>query len=136
MQVQLDLPADLARIREIGAQIETLIDEVEGVLEREVTSYNVQLAAQEICVNIVEHAYEGVQNGRIQATLRLDRARRQLQIELSDTGQPFDWSKAEEPNLDEAHDHGYGMFLARALLDELSYEHEGGTNRWLLTKNL
>lgn len=134
--IQLHLPADLEQIRLVSTCVSQLLTHVKRLPEPEVAAYNIQLAAQEICVNIVTHAYAGVSNGTIQVTLTLLKQPNQLVIELRDTGQPFQPEAVPLPNLEEAEEHGYGLFLVRELLDDVHYEHRNGVNYWRLTKYL
>ncbi len=134
--MQLKLPADLEQIRLVGTCISLMLTDVCSIAEAEVTLYNVQLAVQEICVNIVTHAYEGIFNGQIQVVLTLTKQPSTLIIELYDTGQPFELEAVPLPNLDEIGEHGYGLFLARELLDEVHYETRQSGNYWRLRKHL
>jgi serine/threonine-protein kinase RsbW len=106
-----------------------------GLAEPQVVSYNVQLALQEICANIVDHAYEGA-GGRLAVAMYVALEPWRLVIELSDMGRSFDLAAAREPDLDEAQEGGYGLFLARALMDEVSYAPGAEGNYWRLVKQL
>jgi serine/threonine-protein kinase RsbW len=57
-------------------------------------------------------------------------------IDLHDSGYSFDLASVPEPNLDEAHDHGYGLFLMRSLMDEVRYVPQPEGNQWSLVKHL
>jgi serine/threonine-protein kinase RsbW len=57
-------------------------------------------------------------------------------VELRDTGEAFDPADAAEPDLDGVQIHGYGLFLARSLMDEVSYRREQDSNLWQLVKRL
>jgi serine/threonine-protein kinase RsbW len=134
--IRLDLPATHKHLNILGACISELLARVENVDEREVIIYNLQLAAHEACANIIDHAYEGEVAQRIAINLMLTSRPRRLIIELQDTGRSFDLDSVPEPNLDEAHDHGYGLFLMRSLMDEVTYKSEPGGNQWSLVKYL
>ena len=134
--VQLDLPASHTYLHLLGSCIQGIIDRVEGVEDAEAVAYNVQLAAHEIGTNIVEHAYGGNGTGRIAIALTLDRAETLLTIELHDTGRAFDPAGVCEPVLGEPQIHGYGLFLARELMDTVEYEARPDGNYWRLTRRL
>ena len=134
--IRLDLPATHKHLNILGACISELLLRVENVDERETTIYNLQLAAHEACTNIIDHAYAGELERRILITLTLAPRPRRLIIELRDTGYSFDLASIPEPNLDEAHDHGYGLFLMRSLMDEVTYTSRPEGNQWLLVKHL
>ena len=134
--IRLDLPASHKHLNILGACISELLVRVEHVDDREAIMYNMQLAAHEACANIIDHAYAGDSGRRILITLTLAGCPRRLIIELHDTGFSFDLAAVPEPNLDEAHDHGYGLFLMRSLMDEVTYTSRPEGNHWALVKHL
>ena len=134
--IRLDLPANHKHLNILGACISELLVRVEHVDERESIVYNLQLAAHEACANIIDHAYAGDHDRRILIILTLIGRPRRLIIELHDTGFSFDLATVPEPNLDEAHDHGYGLFLMRSLMDEVTYTSRPEGNHWELVKHL
>jgi serine/threonine-protein kinase RsbW len=134
--VRLDLPASHKYLNILGACIAELLVRVDGIEEREVLTYNIQLAAHEACANIVDHAYAGELERRIEIILTLAGPPRQLIIDLHDTGSAFDLSSVPTPDLDQAHDHGYGLFLIRSLMDEVTYTPRSGGNHWCMVKQL
>ncbi len=134
--VRLDLPASHKYLNVLGACIAEMLTRVEGLAERDIVSYNIQLAVHEACTNIVEHAYAGRNDGRIKIALMLDEQPRRLVVDIHDTGGSFDITQAREPNLDDAQIHGYGLFLIRNLMDEMSYTPGPSNNRWHLVKHL
>ena len=134
--IRLDLPANHKHLNILGACISEFLVRVEHVDEREAVIYNLQLAAHEACANIIDHAYAGDLERRILVTLTLGGRPRRLVIELHDTGYSFDLAAVPEPNLEEAHDHGYGLFLMRSLMDEVTYTSRPEGNHWALVKHL
>lgn len=136
-RIWLDIPAAAAYLHLISDCIAELVEHAPGLPEVEQTTYSIQLATQEISSNIVRHAYAGAEpEGRIVAQLIVERSPRRIVIELRDSGLAFDPGQVAAPDLDEVRIHGYGLFLARALLDELRYEALPGENRWRLVKHL
>jgi serine/threonine-protein kinase RsbW len=134
--IRLDLPATHKHLNILGACISEFLARVENVDERESIVYNLQLAAHEACANIIDHAYAGEAEHRILIEMSLTLRPRGLAIELHDTGCSFDIESVPEPNLNEAHDHGYGLFLIRSLMDEVRYTSRPDGNYWLLMKHL
>jgi serine/threonine-protein kinase RsbW len=90
-------------------------------------AYAIQLAVDEACANIIEHAYGGEGRGQIHLTYRLRKDG--LQVIIYDQGTPFDPSQV--PELDtqapllERSSRGMGLFLIRELVD--SFEFKFGT---------
>lgn len=134
--IQLELPADYRFLKVARSCLAAILEQVEDLVEPDTLRYNLQLALQEVCANIVGHAYAGQPEGRIQITFNLELASRKLTIELHDTGRSFNPEAVPDPNLDEAQLHGYGLFIIRELMDELSYNAQTDGNRWRLVKNL
>jgi serine/threonine-protein kinase RsbW len=134
-RIWLDIPAAASYLHLLSECIAELVDGTSELPETEQTTYSIQLATQEISSNIVRHAYQG-SDGRIVAQLLVERSPRRIVIELRDSGVAFNPGEVDEPDLAEVRVHGYGLFLARALLDELRYEALPGENRWRLVKHL
>jgi serine/threonine-protein kinase RsbW len=135
--VRLDLPARYTYLHLLSDCIADMLRLVEGVDDFETLAYNVQLAAHEVCTNIINHAYDNSGNGRIEMTLTLQLDEKPcLTIDLLDSGKPFDPEGYSAPNLDEVRVHGYGLFLIRNLMDSVSYTPTAGRNHWTLSKNV
>jgi serine/threonine-protein kinase RsbW len=134
--VRFDLPARYTYLHLLGDCIADILKLVDGIDDAEMLTYNIQLAAHEACTNIVNHAYGNKDEGRIIIALALHFDPPRLEIELQDTGRPFDETHYTSPNLDEVRIHGYGIFLMRNLMDSVTYTPTPGRNHWCLTKNL
>jgi serine/threonine-protein kinase RsbW len=99
----------------------------------EKAAYNVQLAVHEAATNIIEHAYSGRADGRVEFVFRAHGSC--LEIEISDHGQGFDLDAVPLPPLSEPQEGGYGIFLIKNLVDEVSYQSDPVTgNRLRLVK--
>lgn len=87
--------------------------------------YGVQLAVDEACTNIIEHAYGGEGHGEIECTCHIENAG--LTVTLRDYGNPFDPANVAEPDihagLDERDSGGLGVYFMHKLLDEVRFEH-------------
>jgi hypothetical protein len=86
--------------------------------------------------NIAGHAYEGRTDGWVSVSLAFDAVSRSFSIELLDTGTPFDPSSVAAPDLEALQEGGYGLFLARSLIDDVIYTTKPDGNRWRLVKKL
>jgi serine/threonine-protein kinase RsbW len=100
----------------------TRIAETAGLDSKAV--YDVQMAVDEACSNIIEHAYGGEGRGPINCTCRVqDDA---LTVILGDYGCPFDPSSVPRPdlcaNLDKRTSGGLGVFFIRQLMDRVQFE--------------
>lgn len=92
----------------------------------------VQMAVDEACSNIIEHAYHG-REGEIEVTS--DFRGDTLTIILRDYGDPFDPAGIPEPNLscdlEDRRVGGLGVYLMRQLMDEVKYEQQPGAGNLL-----
>lgn len=128
---------------DLPASYEALIM-LEKSLDRFMEMHNLQkscqfrhdllLATHEICANIIDHAYMGDPVGRISIKFSLYSSLWLLQIELRDNGRSFDPETVQQPNLEVPQEHGYGLFLAHLLVDNVNYIHHNGNNIWQLVK--
>ncbi|MGC8781635.1 MAG: ATP-binding protein [Anaerolineae bacterium] len=132
----LELPAEHRFLNIAAACIEALLERINDVSDRGMVSYGLQLAVQETCANIVDHAYRDQEGGRIRLEFALHADPRRLEIHVYDSGRPFDPSRVREPDLEHAQERGYGLFLMRKLMDVVTYERQDERNHWRLVKNL
>jgi anti-sigma regulatory factor (Ser/Thr protein kinase) len=86
-------------------------------------TYAVQMAVDEACSNIIEHAYKGGQSGQIECTYEI--SPETLTITLCDQGQPFDPTYASAPDLSaklkDRASGGLGIYFIRKLMDSVEY---------------
>jgi len=95
-----------------------------GLDERSICA--VEMAVDEACSNIIEHAYEGI-SGEIECTCEYDKE--SFIVILRDHGRAFDMLKVPEPDFDASLEErqvgGLGVYLMRHLMDEVRYDHLG-----------
>ena len=95
--------------------------------------YQVEMAVDEACSNIIEHAYGDENKGDISVTCRI--SEEGLTIVLSDTGKSFDPNSISLPDLstglEERESHGLGMFFIREWMDKVEYENKAGVGNIL-----
>ncbi|UCH59079.1 MAG: ATP-binding protein [Anaerolineales bacterium] len=86
--------------------------------------YAVELAVDEACCNIIDHAYGGEGLGELNCTVKVDQGK--LTVILSDTGKAFDPKSIPDPKLDvpleQLKPRGVGLYLMRKLMDDINYE--------------
>ena len=100
---------------------------------------NIILAVDEACTNIIKHAYKYFPDGKIVLNLKIDG--KTFTIEIIDYGKSFDPGLV--PNLDllkyydEKRVGGLGMYLMKALMDDVRYTTVPGKfNQVSLSKNI
>jgi serine/threonine-protein kinase RsbW len=99
--------------------------------------YAIDLAVDEACSNVIDHAYGGEDRGDIRILLDLNESG--LKITIQDDGEPFDPACVAEPNLtsplETRCERGLGLFLIRELMDEAVYDFScPGVNQLTLVK--
>ncbi len=87
-------------------------------------AYMVETAVDEACSNIIEHAYQGEDNGNIEVTTQPGSTG--LKIILRDHGQPFDPQAVDEPDktlcLEDQPGHGLGLYFIRQWMDVVQFD--------------
>ena len=95
--------------------------------------YAVQMAVDEACSNIIEHAYGGENRGAIDCTCRLSDDG--LTVTLRDYGRTFNPKKVPDPDLhaslQDRTGGGLGLFFMRQLMDEVHFEFTPGSGNLL-----
>lgn len=130
------LPAELRNLSVVDEPLTQIFDEWEDLEVDESVIYDIKLAIQELCTNIVNHSYGG-EKGKIRLRVILEDDPPSVCITSEDEGMSvFDEETWEPPALGEPQVHGFGMFLIRELMDEVSYRPSPGNNRWSLIKRL
>jgi serine/threonine-protein kinase RsbW len=105
----------------------------------EAVLYQLQLAVDEACANVVHHAYKGMEPGDIEVSCSFDEQR--LVIRVRDWGRSFVPEDVPEPDVDAPLEErslgGLGLFLIRQCMDEVefSFEDKDG-NELTMTKRL
>ena len=100
---------------------------------------HIQVAAEEIFVNIAHYAY-APEIGR--ATVRVEVSDNPVTVTITfiDQGQPFDPLTREDPDVtlsaDERGIGGLGIFLSKKIMDDVTYEYTDGRNILTLKKDL
>lgn len=103
----------------------------------ESTCFDLKLAVDEACSNLVMHGYAGREPGPISLTFARDGD--EIVVTIVDRAPSFDPTEAPAPNLDapsgERRPGGLGWHIIRQVVDRISYEADSGTgNRLTLAK--
>ena len=95
-----------------------------------------QLAVDEACTNIIEHAYEGEGRGDIDITCASDPG--ELTITILDQGKRFDPDNVPHPQLNASLEDmqvgGLGLYFMRQVMDAVEFTYQDGGNRLVLVK--
>ncbi len=95
--------------------------------------YSIQLAADEACSNVIEHAYADTPDGVIEIACDIEDG--QITIVIHDHGKEFDISSVRKPNLSrdlsEREVGGLGVYLIHRLMDEVHFSSSKETGNTL-----
>ena len=131
--VHLRIPANLRYLNIACACVTAACERLEPTVEPSFIQ-SIELAVQEACTNIVQHAYDGIDDGMIDLVMLL--LPDEVVVELRDLGASFDSAAAPLPDFEIVQERGFGLFLIRQLVDETEYSSKDGENRLRLRKKL
>ena len=104
--------------------------------------FQIELAVDEACTNIVEHAYGQADEGCIEVghgTYR-EKGERFFVVRLVDTGDPFDPGTVPEPQICNGYEvlqvGGLGMHFMREMMDRIEFHFHAGWNELIMYKRL
>jgi len=135
MKETLIVPAADERLDEV---VEFVLNGLNARGCPEVTQLQIELAVEEIFVNIAHYAYPPG-HGSVTVTREITPGGL-LRVTLSDSGTAYDPLERPGPELslpiEEKPEGGLGIFMARKSMDRTYYEHRGGKNILTLEKKL
>lgn len=99
----------------------------------------IELAVDEACTNVIQHAYDG--DGSKQIDIAIKIGYEKFSVIVTDRGKSFDMNDVEMPDmkeyLAELRVGGLGIYLMRMLMDEVSYTSKpDGENEVTMVKYL
>ncbi len=139
-QVDLTLSGPMDHLRLVWQVGENLLESVPFPEDPEGTRYNILLAVQEMLTNVLRHSYRPDDSRPIRVGFRVGEGC--VEITLRDQGAEFNPLRFENHRIEEAGQldslptavGGYGIHIARMVMDEVSYEREGSWNLLCMTK--
>ena len=100
--------------------------------------HEIELAVDEACTNIIEHAYEYDESKDIDVLVKTDL--KQLTVIISDKGKSFNHKDVKMPDMQEYMKElrvgGLGIYLMKTLMDEVNYHTSNGVNKVHMVKYL
>ncbi|MGE3173638.1 MAG: ATP-binding protein [Planctomycetota bacterium] len=136
-QLLLRLTGQMDQLRLVWQTGETLLESVPFQEDAEGTRYHVLLALQEMVTNVLRHAYELDETLpiEVQFTVTGD----SFEVELRDQGPEFDPLEHDTGGLGlveqmPAEAGGYGIYIARMVMDEVVYARRDGWNTLRMKK--
>ncbi|MCD6118114.1 ATP-binding protein [bacterium] len=83
----------------------------------------IELAVDEACTNVIEHAYKNDKNQNIDVAVKIDYQK--LAVVITDKGKRFNINDVELPDMEnyiaELRVGGLGIYLMKTLMDEVDY---------------
>ncbi len=121
------------------AQFRDFVDEVcraHGIDDD--TAYDLKLAIDEACTNVVQHGYAGMNPGSIMLDMMVRDD--EVEVRLTDFGHPFEPSSAPKPDitlpLEERPAGGFGLFFIYETMDKVDYVSDEEGNTLILRKRI
>lgn len=101
--------------------------------------FDVNVAVDEACTNIIQNAYSPGEEGTIEIRCE-PRNGNKCAVLIKDHGKPFDQTRAvpvdTTSSLEERKPGGLGLFFIRELVDEIYYEYNGGHETLTMVKSM
>ncbi|NJN48946.1 MAG: ATP-binding protein [Alkalinema sp. RL_2_19] len=120
--------SDLHSLTDLQSWFRQLCDRTDAkwaIVEGQV--YRLNLALAEGFTNAVRHAHADLP-AETAIEVRVALSYRDVEIQIWDAGRPFDPNSIEEPQPGTLCKGGYGWFLLRRLVDQVSYDRRGNRN--------
>jgi len=98
--------------------------------------FELKLAVDEACTNIIQHGYQGMDPGSIILSIRIDADR--ILVQITDFGRIFEPAEAPKPDVEAALEDrelgGLGLFLIYQTMDNIDYQSSDDGNSLTFTK--
>lgn len=100
------------------------------------TVFELKLAVDEACTNVIEHGYKGMDPGSIILSFRIEADR--ILVSITDFGHVFEPVEAPKPNVEAALEDrplgGLGLYLIYQIMDNIDYQPSDDGNTLTFTK--
>ena len=133
---ELTLQASLEKLDEVLAFVEENLEKNDCPMK---VLMQVQIAVEEIFVNISHYAYDSEQGT---VTIRVEVGGDPLQVIITfiDQGVPYDPLQKEDPDVtlsaEERQIGGLGIFMVKKSMDDMTYEYVNGKNILTICKKI
>ena len=135
--IRIDLPNTHRFLNVAGLGIDAILNRLDDLIPgAQSISREVQVAAQEICANIVDHAYEEGEINNMVVEIRINVDDSELEVHVFDQGKEFDATLVREPALGQLQEGGFGLYFAKKLMDDVQYERVDNQNHWFMRKKV
>jgi serine/threonine-protein kinase RsbW len=120
-----------AKLENLSVISDFIVDSMRefGLTERKI--FDVQLAADEACSNIINYGYTDTEDVGV-INIICSKRDNEVEIVISDAGKPFDPTSVPTPDLNASLEErdigGLGIYFMKKLTDEIKYEFIDGKN--------
>jgi serine/threonine-protein kinase RsbW len=113
-----------AELESLGIFREYIIDFCRENAIRDEISFDLQLAMDEACTNIIQHGYVGMDPGSIMLELHIGESETLMMI--TDFGTPFEPIPTPKPDIEAALEDlptgGFGLYFIYSTMDSIDYQ--------------
>lgn len=128
-----------AKLELIDQMINPIISSLEEINVDNKKIYQVNLALEEILVNISKYAYSG-NEGIVDISFEITSDPKQLKVVIKDKGKDFNPLAKEDPDLDASAEErkigGLGIYIVKNMVDDIKYQRLNNENILEFIKNL
>ncbi|MDR1985801.1 MAG: ATP-binding protein [Treponema sp.] len=134
----ITLPAEIIQLEKALGFIRTILESADcppGVEQ------SIELAVEEIFVNIARYAYPETELGEVRLGCKLEQAVKHSKfiIAFADRGRPYNPLEHRDPDItvpiDEREIGGLGILMVKRIMDTVQYEYANGWNRLVIMKS-
>jgi anti-sigma regulatory factor (Ser/Thr protein kinase) len=133
---QITRAAELESLPLFRSLVDSACKECSGIDDE--TVYDLKLAVDEACTNVITHGYAGMNPGSIILSVEVEPE--QVVVEIIDFGTSFEPSEAPMPDIQAALEDrplgGFGLFFIYQTMDGVDYRITEDGNRLILTKKI
>jgi len=119
---------------------EFITEHLEEIGLRTIDLNLIVLAIDEVCANLIIHSNKCDQEKKLEIFFDYDIIRQQLQVNIKDQGQLFEYKKYSEPNIKDLiksrKKGGIGLLLVRKIMDRIEYSTDNFHNVTKLSKKI
>jgi serine/threonine-protein kinase RsbW len=137
MPKQWELTVD-GRLENLSAIAYFIMKAAQASGLNEKATFEVQMAVDEACTNVIEHSYGEEDKGEI--ALRCERAEGDFVVTIRDHGKPFNPEAVPPPDLqcglDKRRHGGLGLYFMRLLMDEVRFHFDTEGNELTMVKRI
>jgi anti-sigma regulatory factor (Ser/Thr protein kinase) len=129
-KITIVIPSEARHLKTVRSVLESMAN-MYGYSEKDI--HAIELATNEACANIIEHAYKNEPNHLIYIKICCDSEK--YQIELTDNGMKVNPQKIKPRKLKDIRPGGLGVHFIRSLMDKVKYDKDyRDGNRLILIK--